>query len=134
MIKPAHPLILMFALMVAACTTTDAPNRSKSQMIDVATAKVLHDEGAAFIDLRNKHWYNQGHIPGAINIPIAGFNDDRLARHVAQDQAVVFYCYGISCEYSNKASNQALIWGYQNVSYFMKGYPGWLNADYPVER
>ena len=103
-------------------------------MIDVTTAKTLHERDAIFIDVRLKHWYDEGHIPGAVNIPSTSFNVNNLAKVVNKDQEVVFYCYGINCEYSNVASNRALLWGYQKVSYFMKGYPAWLAAGYSIEQ
>jgi hypothetical protein len=66
---------------------------------------------------------DRGHIPGAINIPINHFNDNTLAEVVSKDQEIVVYCYGIQCDYSNQASNKALIWGYRKIYYFTKGFP-----------
>jgi len=135
MIKAFSILHFIAALfVVSACATTDSSNtKSKYKMVDVTTAKVLHERNAMFIDVRLKHWFDEGHIPGAVNIPFYNFHDNRLAAVANKDQEVVFYCYGIQCEYSDKASNRALSWGYEKVYYFMKGYPAWLDAGYPVE-
>ena len=129
-------LSLIAALLaLSACATTDSSNgQSKYKMVDVTTAKVLHERNAMFIDVRHKYWFDEGHIPGAVNIPFSRFNDNNLAKVVSKDQEVVFYCYGINCELSDKASNRALSWGYEKVYYFMKGYPGWLGAGYPIEQ
>ena len=129
-------LSLIAALLaLSACATTGSSNgKSKYKVVDVTTAKVLHERNAMFIDVRDKHWFDEGHIPDAVNIPFSRFNDSNLAKVASKDQEVVFYCYGISCELSDKASNRALSWGYQKVYYFMKGYPAWLDAGYPIEQ
>ena len=102
-------------------------------MVDATTAKALHARDAVFIDVRTSSFFDSGHIPGAINIPISYFNNNTLAEVVGKDQEIVIYCYGIHCDYSNQASNKALTWGYRKVYYFMKGYPAWLDAGYPTE-
>ena len=135
-VKKTFPILTLIAALfvVSACATTGSSNgKSKYKVVDVTTAKVLHERNAMFIDVRDKHWFDEGHIPGAVNIPFSRFNDSNLAKVASKDQEVVFYCYGITCELSNKASNRALSWGYDKVYYFMKGYPGWLDAGYPVE-
>lgn len=127
------PLIATL-FVVFACATTDSSNtKSKYKMVYVATAKDLHERDAVFVDLRVKNNFDQGHVPGAVNIPFYNFNDKSLAKVARKDQEVVFYCYGIYCEFSGIASNRALIWGYQKVYYFMRGYPAWLDAGFPVE-
>jgi len=133
----AISILSLFAMVfvVSACATTDSSQgRSKYGMVDAATAKTLHERDAMFIDVRSKNWFDGGHISGAVNIPFTNFNDNSLARVVSKDQEIVFYCYGIHCDYSNTASNRAFIWGYQKVYYFMKGYPAWLDAGYPIEQ
>ena len=122
-------------LIVTACATTGSsdPN-SVYKMVDVATAKELHDRNVLFVDVRNKTSYEAGHIPGAVSIEFAKFHKHKLEEVASVDQEVVFYCYGIQCDYSTKASNRAQIWGYQKVYYFMKGYPSWENAGYPIEQ
>jgi rhodanese-related sulfurtransferase len=134
--KALSALTLIAALLaLSACATTDSSNGgSKYKMVDVTTAKALHERDAIFIDVRLKNWFDEGHIPGAVNIPFSHFNNNNLAKVVSKDQEIVFYCYGINCEYSNTASDRALFWGYQKVYYFMKGYPAWLGAGYPIEQ
>ena len=134
--KALSALSLIASLLaLSACATSDSSNgTSKYKMVDVTTAKALHERNAIFIDVRLKVWFDEGHIPDAVNIPFSLFNYNKLAKVSSKDQEVVFYCYGISCELSDKASNRALSWGYQKVYYFMKGYPAWLDAGYPIEQ
>jgi len=135
--RKAVSILSMIAtiFVVSACAIIDSSNeKSKYKMIDVATAKALHERNAMFIDIRNKNWFDEGHIPGAVNIPFSNFNTNSIARVAGKDREIVFYCYGIHCDYSNAASDRALFWGYQNVYYFMQGYPAWLGAGYPIEQ
>ena len=134
--KALSTLSLIAALLaLGACAATDlSGGKSRYKSIDVATAKSLHERNVIFIDVRSKQWFDEGHIPGAVNIPFGNLNDDRLAKVVSKDQEVVFYCYGIQCELSNTASNRALIWGYQKVYLFQRGFPGWFAAGYPIEQ
>lgn len=134
--KTLSALSLIAALLaLSACATMGSSNgKSKYKMVDVTTAKALHEQNAMFIDLRYKNWFDEGHIPGAVNIPFYNFNHNRLEKVVSKDREVVFYCYGIQCEFSSTASNRALMWGYQKIYYFMRGYPAWLGAGYPIEQ
>ena len=134
--KTLYALTLIAALFaLSACATMDSSSgESKYKMVDVTTAKALHERNSVFIDVRTKNWFDQGHIPDAVSIPFYNFNHSRLAKVVSKDQEVVFYCYGIYCEFSNTASNRALTWGYQKIYYFTKGYPAWLDAGYKIEQ
>ena len=121
--------------ILSACATSgSSQNQAKYQMIDLAMAKQLHERDVLFIDIRSVVDYEAGHIPGAANIDPRRFTSNSLARIARKDQEIVFYCYGIHCPLSDKASNKALLWGYQKVYYFMKGFPEWWGAGYPIEQ
>jgi 3-mercaptopyruvate sulfurtransferase SseA len=57
-------------------TATPASQTGTSSLADIprvslADAKAAYDQGAAvFVDVRDAQSYAQGHIPGAINIPL----------------------------------------------------------------
>lgn len=121
---------------LAACATTDSSTeRTRYKTVNASAAKDLFDREALFVDVRSKASYDEGHIPGAVNLTWGRkFNPARLSKVASLDQPVVFYCYGIHCELSAKATESAVTWGYQKVHYFVKGYPAWLNAGYPVEQ
>lgn len=108
--RKAISILSMIAALfvVSACATTDSSNeKSNYKMVDVATAKALHERNALFIDVRTRTWFDEGHIPGAINIPFSNFNDNSLAKAASKDQ---------------------------EVYYFMQGYPSCEGAGYSVEQ
>ena len=81
--RKAIAILMMIATLfaVSACATTDSSNgESKYKVVDVTTAKVLHERDAIFIDVRLKNWFDEGHVPGAVNIPFSHFNDNNLAK------------------------------------------------------
>lgn len=102
--------------------------------VDVAAAKQLFDQEAAFVDLRKANVWNSGRVPGAIWIDFQkSFNEDTLTAEVDKTEKVVFYCSGVRCPRSSKAASKALSWGYTNVYYFREGFPAWKKAGLPIE-
>ena len=128
-------ILVVLSISLSACITPDsAPVKPRYEVIDAEMAKVLFDRGALFIDLRIPAYYEQGRIPGAVNLTWGRrFNPTRLAAVADPDREIVIYCYGINCDLSGKATESAVTWGYTEVYYFVRGFPAWTAADYPVE-
>ncbi|MGI9571161.1 MAG: rhodanese-like domain-containing protein [Desulfobulbia bacterium] len=101
--------------------------------VDAVDAKSLFDRGVPFVDVRGRESWNDGHIPGAINLYFkTEFNEAGLAAVVTKDRAFVVYCQGPRCLLSSKACGKAVAWGFTKVYYFREGYPSWKAAGYPV--
>jgi rhodanese-related sulfurtransferase len=135
--KTLSVFFLVAALLaLVACATTDSSNgKPRYTKIDATTAKELFDRGVLFIDVRTQGSYDDGHIPGAVNLTwTSGFSENGLAKVASRDQEIVIYCYGISCEMSAKATESAIALGYQEIYYFIKGFPAWWDAGYPIEQ
>lgn len=89
--------LLMFALamLVAADTlhgqlATPAPSDAKR--ITLADFKKLHDAGQVVVlDVRSVESYREGHIPGAISMPLATIAD-RVGELKNVKQRIVAYC------------------------------------------
>ncbi|WP_177182376.1 rhodanese-like domain-containing protein [Nitrosomonas nitrosa] len=47
---------------------------------------------------------------------------------------VVFYCNGIHCMGSSKASQKAVEWGWLKILYYREGIQGWEKAGYAVNQ
>jgi rhodanese-related sulfurtransferase len=100
-------------------------------------AKALWDgKQALFCDARSKTEYDQGHIPGAIPLPLSEFDkyyklyEDKLKGA----KFIVTYCHGVGCQLSNKVA-QKLVNDkkYGNVGSFFGGWPQWQQHNMPVE-
>lgn len=61
------------------------------QRVDLSTAKDAFDGGTAvFVDVRGVSFYQDGHIPGALSIPLNQL-EDRLGE-LNQDDWIILYC------------------------------------------
>ena len=95
----------------------------------VEKMKEAMDAGAVIIDVREESEYADGHIAGAIDIPIRTLaqNLDK----VPTDKPVVVYC---ASGFRAALSTAALqIMGYSNVRAFPPSYAGWAEAGEATE-
>ncbi|MEJ2795289.1 metalloregulator ArsR/SmtB family transcription factor [Iodobacter sp. LRB] len=61
----------------------------------------MHDASMVLLDVRTEEEFSQGHLPGAINIPLDEL--ERRLTELPQDQDIVAYCRGTYCALSGKA-------------------------------
>lgn len=123
----------------AGVITANAKNSvvsGKTEIEEVIQAKQIFDNGSVlFVDARTRDNYDAGHIPGAVSLPVGQFDaliDSFLDQH-ANEQPIVTYCSGRTCEDSHNLAQLLMDFGYSNVKVFIDGYPGWEAAGYPVE-
>ena len=102
----------------------------------VARAKEIFDNGnVLFVDARSSDNYEDGHIPGAISLPVGQF-DGQIESFLNQhppDALIVTYCSGRTCEDSHNLAQLLYDVGFTNVRVFIDGFPGWKAEGYPIE-
>ena len=78
-------------------------------------------------------YYEDAHIPGAINIPHTEVA--ALAPHLLPDKAaaIVTYCSNTACPNSGIAAAQLAKLGYTNVRKYAEGKDDWREAGLPLE-
>lgn len=104
--------------------------------VSLAEMKRIYDAGTAYIiDSRDPAEYDEGHIPGAINIPYDRLPEylDMLSSEVPMDGEVIVYCRGPACDFSDQLATELRILGYQNIRVFTGGWEHWVAAGYPVD-
>jgi len=82
------------------------------------------------IDLRPPEEFAAGHIPGAINVPLAEL--ERWARGVPKSKQIVAYCRGPYCLMAFEAVAQLRRKGYK-ARRLADGFPEWKSAGLPLE-
>jgi rhodanese-related sulfurtransferase len=99
---------------------------------------------ALFVDARAKVEYDQGHIPGAIPMPLGEF-DIYYKKYEAKIKAakyIITYCHGVGCKLSDKvaqklyndANDKVMAGkGHKNTGAFFGGWPQWQEHHMPVE-
>ena len=83
------------------------------------------------LDVRPPKEYAAGHVPGAVNIPLAEL-EQRLDELLDKDQDIVAYCRGPHCVLAFDAVAQLREKGL-NARRLEDGYPEWKAQGLPVE-
>ena len=98
--------------------------------------RARHAAGSIFVvDVRDEIVFRNGHIPGALNVPLSEI--DRRASEVrtrAGQRTIVTYC---SCPSEQTAASAAVVLsklGATNVSVLVGGYPEWVSTGGAVEK
>lgn len=90
----------------------------------------LNDGLITVLDVRPEDEFAVGHVPGALNIPLAEL-EQRLGE-LPPDREVIAYCRGPYCVLSFEAVSALRARGYL-VRRLEDGYPEWKAAGLPVE-
>lgn len=90
----------------------------------------LQEGGMTLLDVRSPQEFAQGHLPGAINIPLEEL-EQRLAE-LAADQELVAYCRGPYCVLSQNAAVLLRAKGFK-VRRLDQGFTDWQAAGLRVE-
>ena len=97
-------------------------------------ARLIEDSPALMLyDSRPKTRYDQGHLPGAISLPLPKL-EEKQAAALPKDKntPLVFYCGGITCPLSPASGAIAKKLGYINIRVYNEGEPEWTKALLPT--
>ena len=93
-------------------------------------AAMLDADQIHLVDVRESHEWAQGHIPGAIHLPLSELS--RRVGDLPQDKPVVLYCL------SGGRSGQAFTWlksaGHPVEAHMGGGISAWRREGLPVTR
>ena len=85
------------------------------------------------VDVRTPQEYAQGHVPGAINIPLQDVNAALQSGKIDKNKPLVFLCQSGARSYM--AGLLAITYGYEEVNNLQGGtVGGWIEAGLPVEQ
>ena len=84
------------------------------------------DEQVTLIDVRPQREYDSGHVPGAINVPLAELAE-RMA-DLPKDTPIVAYCRGPYCVMAASAVHRLREAGF-GAARLEIGYPDWFTAS-----
>ena len=105
-------------------------------VVSLKQAKEAHVSGKAlFVDARDSDLYEEGHIPGAVNLPVREFElvFPKLKERLLAATWVITYCDGASCELSVQLTEKLLFTGVDRIEIFAGGIQQWQGAGQPVE-
>jgi rhodanese-related sulfurtransferase len=82
------------------------------------------------VDVRGPKLFEQGHVPGAVNIPHRTMTAELMAPY-GKDTLFVVYCAGPHCNGANKAAIRLARLGYR-VKEMIGGMVGWKHEGFAV--
>jgi rhodanese-related sulfurtransferase len=88
--------------------------------------------GYTLIDSRPLPRFQEGTIPGSVNLPYPAFDKflDRLPKD--KDKLLVFFCQGVTCMMSPSSLRRAEAMGYTQVKVYREGWPEWTEKNVGV--
>jgi rhodanese-related sulfurtransferase len=95
-------------------------------------------KSALILDARPSVFFENGHVPGALNLARDDFAHDyrRLTSvlDAAHDKPIIVYCSGGDCHDSRLVANALLSLGFSDVSVFTGGWEAWSAAGLPASK
>lgn len=88
------------------------------------------DNTVTLLDARTAEEYDEGHVPGAINVPIAALSEFANDRGKSNDGVIVTMCG--STGRGEKAAAALASHGLENVLVLEGGLKAWRDAGLPV--
>jgi rhodanese-related sulfurtransferase len=106
----------------------------EAQIISVQEVKAMVDSGEEITLLNplSDILFNEGNIPGSVNIPLGEIPDSgKLPKN--RDKLIVSYCSGPKSLVSKDAAALLSDRGFRNVKWLKEGVAGWVLAGYTLE-
>ena len=115
-------VIVFISFPLVGCGDTSTGTMSKINTEEVKKILDNKDENYILIDVREDYEFKEGHIPGAINIPLGNITNVDYSL----DKIIIVYCK------SGNRSNEAAI-KLKNMGYNVKDMGGILDWTYEIE-
>lgn len=112
-------------------------NALNIESISPDEAWTLHvDSRIRFVDARSAPDYENGHLPGAINVPPHDMEKALLQLRiiVGSGMTLVTYCDGMDCTLGHELAEALKKNGIDAVKVLVDGWAGWYEAGYPFEK
>jgi len=89
-----------------------------------------------FLDTREHSWFQEGHLPGALNVPVGDVKAG-LKKVQSLDKRglyLIAYCDGNECSVAAELARSLERYGVRSVKILVDGWFGWIGAGYYVEK
>jgi rhodanese-related sulfurtransferase len=94
------------------------------------------DPGTVLVDARVPELFSQGHIPGAISLPLSRFDDfiAKLRKRLRGARLIIVYCSGWSCNDSHDLALRLWGKGFKDLFLYRGGMEDWLEKGNALDR
>jgi len=113
----------------------EIPSAGRPVQIELGAVELYVDvQGAYLIDARDPFEYEEGHLPGAINLPYdRAISDPALLESLETGgRPIITYCGGGDCEVSYSLALELTAFGHERVAVYIGGFPEWREQGLPV--
>lgn len=96
---------------------------------------LVNDQQCTLVDVRPMAQFDEGHVPGAVSLPIEVF-DQRIGDFFVEhplDTCIIVYCAGRECLDSHRLAQNLETFGFTNIWVFSGGFAEWIEGGLPVE-
>jgi rhodanese-related sulfurtransferase/uncharacterized membrane protein YphA (DoxX/SURF4 family) len=102
--------------------------------LDEARSKFMSGT-AVFVDARPPDLYQEGHIQGALNLPLSDFDQlaDKVVLDFPEDSFFVVYCDGEDCALAAEVALKLKEIGFENVRVLHDGWNVWRKHQLPIQ-
>jgi rhodanese-related sulfurtransferase len=94
---------------------------------------LTNNEDFKLVEVLASEEYKEGHIPGAINLPLKEL-EKGAGQKLKKTEKIVVYCESYTCHASTKAAKKLLESGYKEVLDFKGGKRWWRHAGLELEK
>lgn len=98
-------------------------------------ARFVKDRACTIVDVRTKVQFDQGHLPGAVSVPMADYDQmigDFFVNY-PPGLCLIVYCSGRECHDSHRFADRLETLGYTDLRVFSGGFPEWEQGGLTVE-
>ena len=126
--KCIFPLLISLLLLLTGCGG-NAADGSYQQITQEEAKEMMDSQEVIILDVREQDEYDNGHIPGAVLMPVGSIDEDTAAEVIPEKDSAVLVC----CRSGNRsktASSALAELGYTNI-YEFGGINTWPYATEP---
>lgn len=108
---------------------------SDTLTVSRAELKAMLAGGCAvtLVEVLPERVYRQGHLPGAINLPLLALKHQAAEVLPNKDATIIVYCLKDHCTSAMRAVHVLQAMGYSDVREYAGGKEDWRAAGYPIE-
>ncbi|WP_035841201.1 rhodanese-like domain-containing protein [Kitasatospora azatica] len=90
-------------------------------------------DGATVLEALPASYFEDKHIPGALNLPLDDLDKIAAERLTDKDAEIVVYCSNTACSNSGVAADRLIELGYTKVYKYAAGKEDWVEAGLATE-
>ncbi|MCL5969926.1 MAG: rhodanese-like domain-containing protein [Patescibacteria group bacterium] len=95
--------------------------------LDQLLEMMVNRDPFKLVEVLSEENYQEGHIPGAINLPL-GDLEKVASKHLKKEETIVVYCASYACHASTKATEILQKMGYKMVYDFKGSKKLWVDS------